>query len=71
MHKISNIVYIQYGFLGHNNGISQFPMMPVIGTGQELHLTTKLSKCLPARHAMAKCGWQPYTVFVKKRTCKS
>ena len=38
MDNISNIVYIQCGFLGHNKDSSQFPMMPVIGTGQELHL---------------------------------
>ena len=38
MDNISNIVYIQCGFLGNNNYSSQFQMMPVIGTGQELHL---------------------------------
>ena len=38
MGNISNIVYIQCGFLGHNNNSSQFQMMPVIGKGQELHL---------------------------------
>ncbi|CAB4016352.1 Hypothetical predicted protein [Paramuricea clavata] len=38
MDNNSNIVYIQSGFLGHNNDSGQFQLMPVIGTGQELHL---------------------------------
>ena len=42
MDNISNIEYIQCGFLDNNNDSSQFPMMPVIGTGQELHLPQSL-----------------------------
>ena len=33
-----NIVFIQSGFLGHNNDSGQFQMMPRIGPGEQLHL---------------------------------
>ena len=33
-----NIVYIQSGFLGHNNDAAQLRMMPRIGNEEELHL---------------------------------
>ena len=38
MDNHSNIVFIQSGFLGHNNDSAQFYMMPRIGPGEELHL---------------------------------
>ena len=38
MDNICNIVNIQSKFLGRNNASGQFQMMPVIGTGLELHL---------------------------------
>ncbi len=37
-----NIVYIQSGFLGHNNDSTQLQMMPRIGNGEELHLPAGL-----------------------------
>jgi hypothetical protein len=54
MDNNSNIVYIyiQSGFLGHNNDSGQFQLMPVIGTGQELHLPQGIyilaDKCYPS-----------------------
>ena len=33
-----NTVFMQSGFLGHNNDSAQFYMMPCIGPGEELHL---------------------------------
>ena len=38
MDNRGNIVYIQSGFLGHNNDSAQLQMMPRIGNGEELHL---------------------------------
>ena len=37
-----NIVYIQSGFLGHNNNSAQLQMMPSIGNGEDLHLPAGL-----------------------------
>ena len=42
MDNNSNIVYIQFGFLGHNNDSGQFQLMPGIGNEQELHLPSGL-----------------------------
>ena len=38
MDNQGNIVFVQFGFLGHNNDSGQFQLMPGIGTGEELHL---------------------------------
>ena len=38
MDNQGNIVFIQSGFLGHNNDSGQFQLMANIGTDQELHL---------------------------------
>ena len=38
MDNHGNIVFMQSGFLGHNNDSAQFYMMPRIGPGEELHL---------------------------------
>ena len=38
MDNNGNIVFIQSGFLRHNNDSGQFQLMPNIGTGEELHL---------------------------------
>ena len=37
-----NIVFIQSGFLGHNNDSGQFQIMPRIGPGEQLHLPLRL-----------------------------
>jgi hypothetical protein len=37
-----SIVFIQSGFLGHNNESAQLQMMPRIGNGEELHLPAGL-----------------------------
>ena len=37
-----SIVFIQSGFLGHNNDSAQLQMMPRIGNGGELHLPAGL-----------------------------
>lgn len=42
MDNRGNIVYIQSGFLGHNNDSAQLQMMPRIGNGEELHLPAGL-----------------------------
>ncbi len=42
MDSRGNIVYIQSGFLGHNNDSAQLRMMPRIGNGEELHLPAGL-----------------------------
>ncbi len=42
MNSRDNIVYIQSGFLGHNNDSAQLRMMPRIGNGEELHLPAGL-----------------------------
>ena len=42
MDNRGNIVYIQSGFLGHNNDSAQLRMMPRIGNGEELHLPAGL-----------------------------
>ena len=42
MDSRGNIVYIQSGFLGHNNDSAQLQMMPRIGNGEELHLPAGL-----------------------------
>ncbi len=38
MDNRGNIVFVQLGFLGHNNDSGQFQLMPRIGPGEELHL---------------------------------
>ncbi len=38
MDNHGNIVFIQSGFLGHNNDSGQFQLMPRIRPGEELHL---------------------------------
>ncbi len=38
MDNRGNIVFVQSGFLGHNNDSGQFQLMPRIGPGEELHL---------------------------------
>ena len=38
MDNRGNIVFIQSGFLGHNNDSGQFQLMPRIGPAEELHL---------------------------------
>ncbi len=38
MDNRGNIVFIQSGFLGHNNDSGQFQLIPRIGPGEELHL---------------------------------
>ena len=42
MDNRGNIVFIQSGFLGHNNDSAQLQMMPRIGNGEELHLPAGL-----------------------------
>lgn len=42
MDNQGNIVFIQSGFLGHNNDSGQFQLMANIGTDQELHLPPSL-----------------------------
>ncbi len=38
MDNSGNIVFIQSGFLGHNNDSAQLRMMPRVGNAEELHL---------------------------------
>ena len=42
MDNRGSIVFIQSGFLGHNNDSAQLQMMPRIGNGEELHLPAGL-----------------------------
>ena len=42
MDNSGNIVFIQSGFLGHNNDSAQLCMMPTVGNGDELHLPAGL-----------------------------
>ena len=42
MDNRGNIVFIQSGFLGHNNDSAQLQMIPRIGDGQHLHLPAGL-----------------------------
>jgi hypothetical protein len=42
MDNCGSIVFIQFGFLGHNNDSAQLQMMPRIGNGEELDLPAGL-----------------------------
>lgn len=50
MDNQGNIVFVQSGFLGHNNDSGQFQLMPGTGTGEELRLP-------PGVHILADKGY--------------
>ena len=64
MNNRGNIVFIQSGFLGHNDS-GQLQLMPSIGVGGELHLPSRfvyfgrqrLSLHVFAHHSMERCSW--------------